>query len=206
MERVPCYPSYILRIQYKLLMRSPYNFIVTPVKNKRYDNSTQIGEVDFITSVSQEDHTSANRLATVISTPIGYEGEIQKGDTLLVHHNVFKFYYDMYGRQKSGRSYLKDDHFLVENDQFFLYKNNNKWKAHGKYCFIKPLKLQDSFMYKGGNEEPLMGEVKYINNELIKLGVREGDKISFAPDSEYEFKVEGEKLYRMFTKNITMII
>ena len=43
-------------------MRSPHNFIVTPVKNKRYDNTKELGEVDFITSVSQEDHQSSNRL------------------------------------------------------------------------------------------------------------------------------------------------
>ena len=55
-------------------------------------------------------------------------------------------------------------------------------------------------------EEPLMGIVKYINQELLDLGVKVGDEISFQPESEYEFTIEGEKLYRMFTNNITMII
>lgn len=187
-------------------MRSPYNFIVTPLKNKRYDNTKELGEVDFITSVSQEDHQSSNRFATVISLPINYKGEIEEGDTLLVHHNVFKFYYDMYGRQKSGRSFLKDNLFLVDNDQFFLYKKRNQWKAYGKYCFIKPITPKQSVIYKGSKEEPLFGEVKYINKELLKLGVKEGDQVSFTPDSEYEFNIDGEKLYRMFTNNITMIV
>ncbi len=48
--------------------------------------------------------------------------------------------------------------------------------------------------------------MKYINQELIDLGVKEGDEVSFTPDSEYEFYVDGEKLYRMFTNNITMIV
>ena len=55
-------------------------------------------------------------------------------------------------------------------------------------------------------EEPLIGIVKYINQELLDLGVKVGDEISFQPESEYEFTIEGEKLYRMFTNNITMII
>ena len=55
-------------------------------------------------------------------------------------------------------------------------------------------------------EEPLMGIVKYINQELLDLGVKVGDEISFQPESEYEFTIEGKKLYRMFTNNITMII
>lgn len=187
-------------------MKSPYNFIVSPVNLRRYDNIKEIGNVDLITSVSQEDHTTSNRLANVISTPINYHGPIEQGDVLLVHHNVFKFYYDMYGRQKSGRSFLKDDLFLIDNEQFFLYKKNNKWYAHSKYCFIKPIPLKESPIYKGGNEEPLFGVVKYINQELIDLGVKEGDEVSFTPDSEYEFYVDGEKLYRMFTNNITMIV
>jgi len=187
-------------------MKSPYQFIVKPVKGRRYDNTKEIGDVDFIVSSSQEDHKVSNRFAEVVSTPIMYTGPISPGDILLVHHNVFKFYYDMYGRQKSGRSYFKDDLFFIDYDQFFLFHNGEKWSAHGKYCFIKPVETKESFIYKGTNEEPLIGVVKYINQELIDKGVKEGDEISFEPESEYEFTVDGEKLYRMFTNNITMVL
>ncbi len=112
----------------------------------------------------------------------------------------------MQGRRKSGRSHLKDNLFLVDYDQFFMYKNKDKWKAWGKYCFIKPIELEDSYIFKGGSEEPLFGIVKYINQELLDLGVQEGDKISYTPDSDYPFNIEGEKLYRMFTDNITMTL
>ena len=49
-----------------------------------------------------------------------------------------------------------------------------------------------------------MGVIKYINNQLINKGLRVGDEVSFQPESEYEFYVDGEKLYRMFTNNITL--
>ena len=128
------------------------------------------------------------------------------GDTLLVHHNVFKFYYDMRGREKSGQSFFKDDLFFIDNDQFFLYKRGDKWRSHGKYCFIKPVPPEESVILKPLEEEPLVGVVRYINQELLDLGVKEGDRVSFQPESEYPFEVEGEKLYRMFTKNITLIL
>ncbi len=185
-------------------MRSPYNFIVEPLNDRRYDNVKDMDGTEVITSVSQEDHISSNRQARVVALPISYEGPVSVGDTLLVHHNVFKFYYDMYGRQKSGRSFFKDNLFLVDYEQFFLYKTKDEWNAHGKYCFIKPIKARESTIMKRG-EEPLMGIVKYINQELIDLGVKVGDEISFTPDSEYEFTVDDEKLYRMFTNNITII-
>ena len=48
----------------------------------------------------------------------------------------------------------------------------------------------------------LIGQMVYSNKELDALGIREGDIVSFQPHSEYEFKVDGEVLYRMFTSNI----
>ena len=186
-------------------MRSPFSFIVTPVNDRRYDNVTDIGGVEFITSVSQEDHTSSNRFAEVVSVPLNYKGEIKKGDTLLVHHNVFKFYNDMYGRIKSGKSFFKENLFFIDDDQFFLYKRKDIWKSHGKYCFIKPLLVEDSYLKKSSKYEPLKGTIKYSNLELKELGVKENDTVLYTPDSEYEYTVDGELLYRMFTNNITVI-
>jgi hypothetical protein len=112
----------------------------------------------------------------------------------------------MKGRRQSGRSFFKDDLFFIEDEQFYMYKKNGKWKAHGRNCFVKPSAVKKSFIDKPGEYEPLIGTVKYINEELIKLGVKEGDEISFQPESEYEFRVDDEILYRMFTNNITFIV
>jgi len=52
----------------------------------------------------------------------------------------------------------------------------------------------------------LTGEIFIINQELLDLGVKPKDKVIFEPDSEYAFNIEGQKVYRMFTKNITAIL
>ena len=187
-------------------MRSIYSFIVEPVNNSRYNNTKKLGNVELVTSVSEEDHVSSNRLAVVKELPLNYTGEVKTGDTLLVHHNVFKFYNDMKGKRKSGKSYFKDNLFFIDEDQFFMYKNNDTWKAHGKYCFVKPIPTEDSLILKNTKYEPLQGIIKYNNKQLKKLGVDIGDRVIFTPNSEYEFEVEGELLYRMFTNNITTIL
>ena len=46
--------------------------------------------------------------------------------------------------------------------------------------------------------------MKYPNNYLSSQGVSKGDRISFKPESEYEFMVDDEKLYRMYDHQITM--
>ena len=83
-------------------MKSPFGFIVTPVNDTRYDNVKKIGGIDFITSSSKEDHTVSNRFANVVATPLNYKGEVKVGDILVVHHNEFKYYNDMKGRERSG--------------------------------------------------------------------------------------------------------
>ena len=185
-------------------MKSPHSFIVKPIDNRRYSNTKKIGNIDFITSTSEEDHTVSNRYAKVIEVPIDDAGEVKVGDTLLAHHDVFKFYNDMYGRRKSGKSFFKDDLFFIDPDQFFLFKRNDVWKGYHKYCFVKPASAKDSFIKKSGIIEPLMGTLKYSNSQLDKLGLKVGDEISYQPETEYEFNVDGEVLYRMFTNNITL--
>ena len=180
-------------------MKSPFYFIVKPKGNKRYDSTKKIGNIDFITSTSKEDHAASNRYAIVLETPINYNGPIEIGDTLLVHHNVFKYYNDMKGNERSGKSFFKDD-------LFFMYNKNNKWNAHSRYCMIKPIPKKENYLKTHEENEPLMGLVKYPNKYLISKGVNKGDKVSFKPESEYEFNVDGEKLYRMFDKSITLVL
>jgi len=185
-------------------MRSPFNFIAKPVNGRRYDNTKEIGGIELITSTSEEDHRFSNRYAEVVELPLEYDGPISIGDILLVHHNVFKFYNDMRGKQKSGRSFFKDDLFFIEPDQFFMYKNSSTWNTYDKYCFVKPIAAIDSYVKKPFTDEPLMGEMKYPNAYLLSKGIQEGDIVCFQPDSEYEFTVDGEKLYRMFDHQITI--
>jgi hypothetical protein len=57
---------------------------------------------------------------------------------------------------------------------------------------------------KPGSEEPLIGVMEYPNEYLLSQGVNKGTRISFTPDSEYAFDIEGEKLYRIYDHQITM--
>ena len=128
-------------------MKSPYHFIIKPYNDKRYDNVRKYGDIDFIISTSQEDHTVSNRLGVVISVPINYDGPIKSGDNVIVHHNVFKFYYDMKGNQKSSWHHLFDDYFIIEPDQLYLYKDPNgacyRYKVEEVNCDKNEAKLKE---------------------------------------------------------------
>ena len=185
-------------------MKSPYSFIVKPVGGSRYVNSKNIGGVDFVVNSSEENHKASNRIAEVIEIPIAYDGDIQIGDHLVVHHNVFKFYNDMYGRKKSGKSFLKDDLFFVDNDQFYMYGRDGQWFAHDRYCFIKPIKKRSRTIDTNDKEEPLMGEMLYPNAYMTSKGVCPGDIVAYKPNCNYEFVINGQKMYRLFDHQISM--
>ena len=69
-------------------MKSVYDFVVTP-KGERYNNTKKLDGGALILNTEFYNHQFVNREATVISTPIIGDTDIQKGDTVLVHHNVF---------------------------------------------------------------------------------------------------------------------
>ena len=184
-------------------MQSPFNFIVKPHKGTRYNNTADWEGVEFTTNTSEEEAKFSNRKAIVVSVPLGYDGPIKVGYTLLVHHNVFKFYNDMKGRRKSGRSFFKEDLFFVDTEQFFMYYDGNKWHAHDRYCFVSPIPAEECYIEKP-THEPLMGRMEYPNDYLVSKGVNTGTIVSFTPDSEYEFDVDGETMYRVYDHQITM--
>ncbi|UCD07188.1 MAG: hypothetical protein JSW41_05180 [Candidatus Aenigmatarchaeota archaeon] len=187
-------------------MRSPHYFIAKPIGGNRYSNTKSIGGLDLIVSTSEEDHKFSNREAEVIETPIGYEGPIKKGDILLVHHNVFKYYNDMKGRRQSGKSFFKDDMFFIEPDQFFMYKSDSRWMAHDRFCFVEPIPPQDCYIVKPMSEEPLMGKMLYPNEYLRSMGLKKGDVVGFDPEVKYEFNVDGKKMYRLYDHQITLAL
>lgn len=187
-------------------MKSPFYFIVQPMEGKRYSNTKDFGGVELIVSTSEEDFKFSNREALVVETPLGYTGKIVPGDILVVHHNVFKFYNDMQGRRKSGMSHFRDDLFFVDFEQFYMYKHDKDWIAHGRFCFVEPIKPLDSYIYKPLSEEPLMGKMIYPSEYLISQGIKAGDIVCFEPDSEYEFNIDDKKMYRMFDRNIKILL
>jgi len=177
-------------------MKSVYNFVVTP-KGKRYNNTKKVGDSELILNTEIFNHQYVNREAIVISTPIIGSTDIQPGDTVIVHHNVFRRWHDVKGIEKNSRSFFNEDTYFINYDQIFLYKRNEKWKAPKGYCFIKPLKAIDQFNIE--SEKPLQGIVKYSDGTVDVNSL-----VGFTPNSEYEFIVDSERLYRVLSNFITI--
>ena len=177
-------------------MKAPFDFVIEP-KGERYNNSKKLGDKNLILNTEVYNHQYVNRHAIVKSVPTAYETKIKVGDTVIVHHNVFRRWHDVYGKEKNSRSFFDENTYLVKQDQIFLYKRNNDWKACDGYCFVQPIKQRNKLAVE--EEEQCVGIVKYTD------GVWNKEKlVGFTPFSTYEFIIDDTKLYRVMNKFITI--
>ena len=177
-------------------MKSPYNYIIKP-KGERYNNTVSVDGKSLITNTDIFDHKHVNREAIVLATPKALDANIKKGDTVIVHHNVFRRWNDARGNERNSKSFFKEDQYFISEDQIFAYKSTDAWRPMKGFCFVKPIKSTDEFSQNV--EKPLVGIVKHSDGSY-----NVGDLVGFTPNSEYEFIIDGERLYRVYSKFITI--
>ena len=81
-------------------MKSVYNFVVAP-KGERYNNVKKIDDNELILNTKIFNHQYINREAIVKSVPIVGNTNIKVGDTVIVHHNVFRRWHNIKGIEKT---------------------------------------------------------------------------------------------------------
>ena len=182
-------------------MNSIYDFIVTP-KNKRYNNEKKIGDKVLIVNTSIEDHKLVSKKAVIVSVPLAFKTILKAGDEIMVHHNIFRRWYDVRGEQRNSGQYFKEDLYFCKPDQLYLYKKDNKWFSIGQRCFIKPIKNIDNLTLD--IEQKHIGILKIGNSSLNALNISPGDTIGFTPGSEWDFIIDDQRVYCMKSNDIVI--
>ena len=178
-------------------MKGIYNFIIKP-KDTRYNNTKKIGDKELIINTDNFQHQYVSREAIVVSVPKSIKTDIKVGDEIIVHHNIFRRYLDVRGDEQDSKSYYKDNMYFVFIDQIYAYKRNKDWIPLDQYCFVKPIKPYSKL--NTNKEESLIGILKYTKKNLPKSG----SLVGFTPNSEYEFVINNERLYRVRTQDIAI--
>tara|TARA_R100001377_G_scaffold11750_1_gene5907 strand:- start:14 stop:619 length:606 start_codon:yes stop_codon:yes gene_type:complete len=182
-------------------MKSLYDFIVEPLGDA-YNNEINVDNKKLVLNTKIESFKFVNRQALVKQIPLAYSTEIKIGDTIILHQNVFRVFYDMKGKKKQSRSFFKDNLYFCSLDQVYLYKNKNGWNSFNDRCFIQPIKNTDSL--STDKEKSLIGILKYGNNSLKRKEINPGDLVGYTPNGEWEFIVDGQRLYCMKSNDIVI--
>ena len=168
------------------------DFIISPI-GERYNNVKRVDDKELILNTEIFNHQYINRKAKVIATPLLFQSPIKVGDEVIVHHNIFRRWHDVKGREKNSRSYWKENKYIISQDQIYLYNN----KAMPGYTFVQPIKSNNKLAVN--TEQPLIGIVKYTDGKF-----KINDLVGFKPSSEFEFIINGKRLYRVLNKFITI--
>lgn len=127
------------------------------------------------------------------------------GDIIVVHHNVFRSSYDMRGRLKKSNYLIENSLYYVEPDRVYMIMRDGEWKMFGDYAFVEPVKRStDGYQSNSSMYIEMVGRVSMIDESFD--GVSVGDLITFQKDSEYEFRINEQKYYRIPTKNIVAVL
>jgi len=180
-------------------MRSVFDFIIMP-DGKRYNNEIDLNGDKLIVNSSIENFKLINRKAVVISTPTAFATPIQEDEEVIVHHNIFRRYYNQKGKEVDSSRTFDDNKYLCQYDQIYLYKRMVKWMSVGERCFIMPIKNKDDWSLEP--EQKNKGIVKIGNKTLESLGINEGDLVGFKSNREFEFIVDKQRLYCMESNDI----
>jgi len=182
-------------------MRSVFDFIVKPVEG-RYDNEIKVGDKKLMLNSSIESFKFISRKAEVVYVPIAFKSSINVGDTVIIHHNVFRRYYNQKGEAVDSSKLFKENLYFCQPDQIYLYKRDNQWNPVGTRCFVMPIKNNDTFSMD--KERKNIGVLKIGNKSLESLGISEGDLVGFRPNREFEFIVDDQRLYCMESNDILL--
>jgi hypothetical protein len=178
-------------------MKSPHYFIVRPFNKERYSNNSN----GLVLNISVEDHNFTQRIAEVISTPIGYDGDVNKGDLIIVHHNTFRIQYNNQGFPLESKYHIKDDLFYVEKElAYMVIKSDGSKIALPPFCFVEPTYEEDKF--EGYKEREQVCFLRYKNKNMTSF--ENGSLVGVRKDSEYEFNIFDEKLYMINQNRIIL--
>ena len=176
-------------------MNAYKDYIIEPVGD-RYNNSVRVDDKELILNTEIFNHQYINRLAKIIATPLLFQSPLNVGDEVIVHHNIFRRWNDVKGREKNSRSYWKDNKYIISQDQIYLYKRED-WVAMSGFSFVKPIKQNDKFSLE--NEQSLIGIIKYSDGTF-----RKEELVGFRPKIQCEDFINEERLYRVKNNFITI--
>ena len=174
-----------------------YDYVIVP-DGERYNDVKKVGDKELIlfSGINEKDHSYTNRIGVVVGVPRN-PGPIEVGDKVIVHHNTFRRWYNVRKKLMDSSNLIKDNEFSLQLDQLFAYNKGDGWITTEDYCFIKPIPLKAGDFEIADQYENQVGHIYLNNPHLEKQGLKIGDKVWFSKNSEYEFEIDGEKVYKM---------
>lgn len=206
-------------------MRPIRYFVVdVPVAVKE---TVKVGDVEIFLDNRFNEFTHRAFEGEVVGVPARYDTGVEIGDTLYFHHHVVlggnhMLYRDQQIQEVKGKRgqyiYADKDLYYVTYDggrdpyvcQAYAHKSKKtgEVKLLGEWIFLTPAKQEDELksdileIVQKKKDYNQFGYIRYGSKQLEELGLREGDKVFFMKNADYEMEIDGERLYRVLLNQI----
>jgi co-chaperonin GroES (HSP10) len=183
-------------------MKSLNSFIVHVPKRYNDEIETKSGLKLYMETKFQPFENRVNE-GEVISVPAKHDTGVEVGDTLYFHHLVVL---------ADGQPLpVDDDHYVVRYNAVHALDSQAIAYKSAKTGEVKPLSTWSILEHVEQKEEiksdlieivelkerqVKRAKVAFDGEELKKVGVKKGDFVGVLKDSDYPFKIDGEKFYR----------
>ena len=168
-----------------------------------YNN--KVGSFSVNTSIDNVE--SINREATVVVAP--KNTDLNPGDVVIVHHNIMRENMRIDKTKTRGNFYIGNNHYWCPVSEVLMKKDpNGSWDPLGNFLFVRPIK-QENIELMGGltliprsrkGMQELRAEVAIKNSKMLDIEV--GDKVYMSNNSEHEFIIDGEVLFKCEIEDI----
>lgn len=167
---------------------------------RSYNNTENINGIDYVVNVDIDDVESINRKATIVCSPNG--SGLYEGNQVIVHHNIMRENIHVSGHLDKGNFYIGNNYYWAPVSEIIMQKVSGEWETLLDFVFIKPI-IQKNINIGSGlilapdNRKGMVSLMATIciTNKSLK-GVDVGDTIIFSKNSEHEFIIDGELMYK----------
>lgn len=155
----------------------------------------------FSVNTNIDNVESINREATVVVAPASTG--LNPGDIVIVHHNIMRENLRINKSKTRGNFYIGNNHYWCPVSEVIMKKApDGSWDPLGNFLFVRPIKQESvSLMFgltliprsRKGMQE-LRAEIAIKNSKMSDIEV--GDKVYLSKNSEHEFIIDGEVLFK----------
>lgn len=174
--------------------------------NRSYNNKEVINGTKYTVNVSIDNVQSINRTAEIVVAPLG--SGLASGDEVLIHHNILRENIQVNDLKTKGNFHINGEFYRSPVSEILMKRVNGKWETLLDFVFLKPIKEQDVDLGHGLILTPHsrkgfqdLRATLAITNKKLK-GVDIGDTVIFSRNSEHEFLIDGETMYKCEVQDI----
>lgn len=182
-------------------MKGTHDFIIKSEREYNDSFTTEAGVEIFADKRFSADRL-ANRIATVVETPLLLDCEIKAGYEVMIDPTIYmRQNYERWGRLENQWK-QSDGTYKIPPGMIVLYREtpNDEWKGYDENLMVRMVETKIEKELISETERTIT--IEYPNQKILDLGVEKGDKVRIKGHGGLLFYIDGKQYYWIRTNDV----